>query len=358
MQSLLHVAFWLAFAFGLAAPVLSTSSFAQNVTPPTGYNNDPSTPDGAAMSSSPLAPLSTPSKTPSAAVACDTAPKAHPLPKHHASTSRHHKTPLAHKSGKGEPLSVTEAQQHLKNLGYYAGPVDGKLGRKTRTALKNFQRDSHLPVTGRLDTKTMAALRAADQGRKVAGDIKSLPTKDVGTLGDNLDSPAPAAPDFFATHPDYYAYYHQQYSDPMMLPHQRGDTPTAQVLPSRFGQFVATEQTTGTMKSYHVALNGQPLFGTENQPSVILISKTYQLDSEDAIIFTTYNDSDPVCAFENIIVTVKNDKSNNHYRIDNCTYGYEAEIKQNSLWIEFPEQDDKRAVGATFKYENGDLEKL
>ena len=65
----------------------------------------------------------------------------------------------------GEPVDreqdpLKAAQKALQAKGYEVGDVDGKLGPKTRAAVKAFQKDEGLPVTGRLDTGTMARLRS------------------------------------------------------------------------------------------------------------------------------------------------------------------------------------------------------
>jgi peptidoglycan hydrolase-like protein with peptidoglycan-binding domain len=54
--------------------------------------------------------------------------------------------------------TVLEAQQALLNSGYHLGEPDGKLGSATTAAVKKFQTDRHLPVTGKLDAITLAAL--------------------------------------------------------------------------------------------------------------------------------------------------------------------------------------------------------
>lgn len=59
------------------------------------------------------------------------------------------------------PMTVQEAQQRLVALGYRPGPVDGKSGPKTREALRLFQKDSGLKVTGSLDPETIRQLRAS-----------------------------------------------------------------------------------------------------------------------------------------------------------------------------------------------------
>jgi len=54
---------------------------------------------------------------------------------------------------------IRSVQQALADLGYNPGPVDGIMGKMTRIALKQYQRDYDLPVTGRLDDDTLASLR-------------------------------------------------------------------------------------------------------------------------------------------------------------------------------------------------------
>ncbi|HEU4795629.1 MAG TPA: YCF48-related protein [Pyrinomonadaceae bacterium] len=54
--------------------------------------------------------------------------------------------------------TVFEAQQALREAGYHPGEPDGKAGPATTTSVKKFQTDRHLPVTGKLDAITLAAL--------------------------------------------------------------------------------------------------------------------------------------------------------------------------------------------------------
>ena len=51
-------------------------------------------------------------------------------------------------------ITIRQAQEELERLGYGPGPVDGVMGPKTTTALKNFQSDHGLPDTGTVDEKT------------------------------------------------------------------------------------------------------------------------------------------------------------------------------------------------------------
>lgn len=58
----------------------------------------------------------------------------------------------------GTALSPLDAQRRLNELGYGVGTPDGKIGPKTAAALRAFQRDNGLEVTGRLDAATRDVL--------------------------------------------------------------------------------------------------------------------------------------------------------------------------------------------------------
>lgn len=53
---------------------------------------------------------------------------------------------------------VTGAQARLKQLGFYAGEIDGAMGAFTVAALNSFQRKHRIAVTGALDDATKRAL--------------------------------------------------------------------------------------------------------------------------------------------------------------------------------------------------------
>jgi peptidoglycan hydrolase-like protein with peptidoglycan-binding domain len=53
---------------------------------------------------------------------------------------------------------VKAAQQALKDKGYDAGTVDGRMGPKTQAALRDFQKAQGMESTGDLDPKTTQAL--------------------------------------------------------------------------------------------------------------------------------------------------------------------------------------------------------
>ena len=56
-------------------------------------------------------------------------------------------------------VNLLELQGRLRDLGYYDGPPEAQPWRETLLALKKFQNDHGLPVTGYPDPATMTALR-------------------------------------------------------------------------------------------------------------------------------------------------------------------------------------------------------
>jgi len=252
---------------------------------------------------------------------------------------------------------VRTAQTHLTHLGYYKGKADGLLGPKTATAVKNFQHDHHLHANGKLTTITYNAIIKTDLER----------TKAVASVAKPMPEPAPIpppppAPDFYKTHPDFYGYYDQPYADPYITAPTvtaNGNEPVvrSQAIPNRYAKIDAAEDVRGSEKRYVVTLNGAPFLTVEDQPSVIGISRTFVLGDEDAIIFSTYRANSAACSFKHYLLTLRAD-GNNLQEIGNCTRGYQAKMDQGSLYVIFPETDDGRPVGATWRYEPGDLERL
>lgn len=271
--------------------------------------------------------------------------------RHHHKSS-HHRTSLSKQT-------VKTAQRHLIDLGYLTGHADGVLGPRTKLALKKFQRDHGLPATGALTTLTYNELVKADiraNGLEAATG-HALTSRDLGPM-----LASGAVPDFYATHPDFYGHVNQQYSDPMLLSSTViGDANNpgvrSQSIPSRFAKIDVSENAQGSTKTYTVTINGQPLLRSDDQASVIGISRTFQLNDEDAIIFSTFRNNDPTCNYKHYLLTTRS-AGQNLQEIGNCTRGYQAQIDNNSLFVVFPESDDGRTVGNTWRYEDGDLERL
>ena len=52
-----------------------------------------------------------------------------------------------------------KVQQALKAKGFYSGPVDGVMRKKTQQAIQSFQQSKHLRVTGTINDETARELR-------------------------------------------------------------------------------------------------------------------------------------------------------------------------------------------------------
>jgi peptidoglycan hydrolase-like protein with peptidoglycan-binding domain len=71
------------------------------------------------------------------------------------------------------PDQVIEAQQALKQQGLYKGPVDGKIGPETRSAISHFQKQNGLQQSAQLDERTMNDLQGSNSG---AGSSTRMPS--------------------------------------------------------------------------------------------------------------------------------------------------------------------------------------
>jgi peptidoglycan hydrolase-like protein with peptidoglycan-binding domain len=54
--------------------------------------------------------------------------------------------------------TIMQVQKNLNQQGFNVGRADGKWGRKTEEALRDFQKKNNLPATGQLDKQTLADL--------------------------------------------------------------------------------------------------------------------------------------------------------------------------------------------------------
>ena len=53
---------------------------------------------------------------------------------------------------------IMDVQTALQGQGYYTGKIDGEVGPMTRAAIRAFQADHQLPLTGRMDMRLLHAL--------------------------------------------------------------------------------------------------------------------------------------------------------------------------------------------------------
>jgi peptidoglycan hydrolase-like protein with peptidoglycan-binding domain len=54
--------------------------------------------------------------------------------------------------------TTRQIQTALKNAGYDPGPIDGRMGKATRTAIKEFQKANNLGVDGKVGKQTWSVL--------------------------------------------------------------------------------------------------------------------------------------------------------------------------------------------------------
>lgn len=62
-----------------------------------------------------------------------------------------------------DPAIIRQVQRSLKIVGYEAGPADGIIGPATREAIKRFQEDHDIPVTGKPDANLLLTLADAHE---------------------------------------------------------------------------------------------------------------------------------------------------------------------------------------------------
>jgi Putative peptidoglycan binding domain len=60
---------------------------------------------------------------------------------------------------------IAELQSRLAALGYDPGPADGRVGRRTEAAVRTFERDARMPVSGRIDDRLLAILAQETSSR-------------------------------------------------------------------------------------------------------------------------------------------------------------------------------------------------
>lgn len=58
-------------------------------------------------------------------------------------------------------VTPTQLQKALRRAGYDPGPIDGRIGKKTRAAVKAFQRRQNLKADGIVGERTWSALQGA-----------------------------------------------------------------------------------------------------------------------------------------------------------------------------------------------------
>ena len=99
---------------------------------------------------------------------------------------------------KAEKSDVMATQQALKEKGFDPGPADGRMGPRTRAALRDYQKKEGLTATGRLDDQTSAKLGVRTSAAKPDTMTPSTaPSASPATPATppNVSTPPPAVPE-------------------------------------------------------------------------------------------------------------------------------------------------------------------
>src|SRR5262245_13171973 len=86
--------------------------------------------------------------------------------------------------------NVRNAQQALKDKGMYTGSIDGAMNAQTKKAVRDFQKQNNLKVTGTLNRETMAALGITSQKSTTTTTKPSA----AGTTSHSKEKSAPGKP--------------------------------------------------------------------------------------------------------------------------------------------------------------------
>jgi peptidoglycan hydrolase-like protein with peptidoglycan-binding domain len=89
------------------------------------------------------------------------APTTSAKPMHQDSTTARASTKMAPKHAAWTKDQITEAQEGLAKAGDYKGKVNGVYGRSTRKAIRAYQKQNKLPVTGRLSDSLLTRLHSS-----------------------------------------------------------------------------------------------------------------------------------------------------------------------------------------------------
>ncbi len=103
---------------------------------------------------------------------------------------------------------IAETQRLLNELGYDAGPVDGQMGPATRQAIRSFQRDSGVPITGEFNFALLRRLRSTQNNDAVASPARPSPRLDCRTVTTATEGAICASPKLAALDQQLVTAYH------------------------------------------------------------------------------------------------------------------------------------------------------
>ncbi|KAF0996524.1 peptidoglycan-binding protein [Geobacillus sp. TFV-3] len=131
---------------------------------------------------------------------------------------------------------VRELQQQLKQLGYFTYPdITGYYGVLTADAVRRFQRDNGLPVTGAVDNQTAARLANAVKAKATppAATERSTIRLSIGARGDDVKRIQTKLKELgYFTHPEATGYYGTATADAVRRFQQAAKLPATGVVDS------------------------------------------------------------------------------------------------------------------------------
>jgi len=89
-------------------------------------------------------------------------------------------------------VAIREAQRQLAAVGYDPGRIDGVLGKRTRTAIKHFQVDEDVAVTGELTPEVAGLLKRAYSRQRAEQALKNEHARAAGASHKLPDTPSPS----------------------------------------------------------------------------------------------------------------------------------------------------------------------
>lgn len=86
---------------------------------------------------------------------------------------------------KTQDPAVKSAQKQLSELGYDTGGTDGLMGKMTKDAIRKYQHDNNLSITGKLDKETRAKLNNREKKEESTGSVEqnsTIPAEQIAPL--------------------------------------------------------------------------------------------------------------------------------------------------------------------------------
>lgn len=193
--------------------------------------------------------------------------------------------------------ATRDLQEKLSLLGYDPGAVDGRMGPKTRSAIREFQADADISVDGVVGRQTRRALdEAIDRGGR-------KPTQ----ANNQLDI----------------------YEDVLTDRLAAGSV----TLPSRYAQVVVNKSGPGR---YTIAINGQQVATSPGANALPRISHTFQLPGEDVYVFAA-NTARRNCRLEHTVLVVRKDGTfMAPTPVGNCREVLNGRVQDDTLVLSFP----------------------